>query len=195
MKVMLANPGPLRTRMRAKAMPGEDPLTLKTPEDFAPKLLPLVLPAWTQTGKLYDFPTDKILHFGVPGPADLSASRQCALTVLTLGAGFFLGIATVWKCRARRPAAFSLRAPAFSSSSSICWSWADCAAAAVSARCRRGRNVIEGFFRRPCGAHEIAHFRHVDPEFGMHDHVEWRATAIGLFGRGLGLLCRGGGER
>lgn len=68
-KVMLANPGPLRTRMRAKAMPGEDPLTLKTPEDFAPKLLPLVLPSWTQTGKLYDFPTDKILHFGVPGPA------------------------------------------------------------------------------------------------------------------------------
>ncbi len=68
-KVMLANPGPLRTVMLAKAMPGLDPLTLKTPEDFAPKLLPLVLPSWTQTGKLYDFPTDKVLRFGVPEPA------------------------------------------------------------------------------------------------------------------------------
>ncbi|MGP8231118.1 MAG: SDR family NAD(P)-dependent oxidoreductase [Methylovirgula sp.] len=68
-KVMLANPGPLRTRMLAKAMPGLDPLTLKTPEDFAPKLLPLVLPSSTQTGKLYDFPTDKVLRFGVPEPA------------------------------------------------------------------------------------------------------------------------------
>ncbi len=36
-RVMLVNPGPLRTRMRASAMPGEDPLTLKTPEEFAPK--------------------------------------------------------------------------------------------------------------------------------------------------------------
>ena len=65
-KVMLANPGPLRTRMRAKAMPGEDPLTLKTPEDFAPKLLPFLVPSWAQTGKLYDFPSDRVLSFGVP---------------------------------------------------------------------------------------------------------------------------------
>jgi NAD(P)-dependent dehydrogenase (short-subunit alcohol dehydrogenase family) len=65
-KVMLANPGPLRTRMRATAMPGEDPATLKTPEDFAPKLLPFLLPSWAETGKLYDFPSDKILRFGEP---------------------------------------------------------------------------------------------------------------------------------
>jgi NAD(P)-dependent dehydrogenase (short-subunit alcohol dehydrogenase family) len=61
-KVMLANPGPLRTAMRAKAMPGEDPATLKTPAEFAPKALPLLSPQWTQTGMLYDFPTDQILE-------------------------------------------------------------------------------------------------------------------------------------
>jgi NAD(P)-dependent dehydrogenase (short-subunit alcohol dehydrogenase family) len=30
------NPGATRTTMRAKAYPGEDPLTLKTPEDLMP---------------------------------------------------------------------------------------------------------------------------------------------------------------
>ena len=52
--------------MRAKAMPGEDPSTLKTPEDFAPKLLQFCLPSLTETGKLYDFPSDRILRFGEP---------------------------------------------------------------------------------------------------------------------------------
>jgi NAD(P)-dependent dehydrogenase (short-subunit alcohol dehydrogenase family) len=54
-KAMLLNPGPLRTAMRRAAMPGEDPLTLKTPEDLAPHILRLALPAWDQTGKIYDF--------------------------------------------------------------------------------------------------------------------------------------------
>lgn len=66
-RVMAANPGPLRTKMRAAAMPGEDPMTLKTPEQFAPKLVDLCEPSWTQTGKLYDFPTDRVLSF--QGPA------------------------------------------------------------------------------------------------------------------------------
>src|SRR6202012_2554209 len=66
-KVMLVNPGPLRTRMRAAAMPGEDPATLKTPEEIVPKILQLLAPAWAQTGKLYDFPQDKVLSF--QGPA------------------------------------------------------------------------------------------------------------------------------
>jgi NAD(P)-dependent dehydrogenase (short-subunit alcohol dehydrogenase family) len=65
-KVMAANPGPLRTRMRAAAMPGEDPMSLKTPEDFAPKILELCSPRWTQTGKLYDFPVDRVLSFMAP---------------------------------------------------------------------------------------------------------------------------------
>ncbi|WP_036291687.1 SDR family NAD(P)-dependent oxidoreductase [Methylosinus sp. PW1] len=62
-KVMLANPGPLRTQMRAAAMPGEDPMTLRTPEDLAPKLVALCRPDWTETGKLYDFPTDSVIDF------------------------------------------------------------------------------------------------------------------------------------
>jgi NAD(P)-dependent dehydrogenase (short-subunit alcohol dehydrogenase family) len=63
MKVMLANPGPLRTQMRAAAMPGEDPMTLRTPEELAPKLVALCRPDWAETGKLYDFPTDSIIEF------------------------------------------------------------------------------------------------------------------------------------
>jgi NAD(P)-dependent dehydrogenase (short-subunit alcohol dehydrogenase family) len=65
-RVMLVNPGGMRTRMRAAAMPGEDPLTLPTPEDLAPKLLKLLAPEWTQTGMLYDFPTDRVLSFRDP---------------------------------------------------------------------------------------------------------------------------------
>jgi NAD(P)-dependent dehydrogenase (short-subunit alcohol dehydrogenase family) len=60
-RVMLVNPGPLRTRMRATAMPGEDPMTLKTPEELAPHLVRLASPEWAETGKIYDFPQDKLL--------------------------------------------------------------------------------------------------------------------------------------
>ena len=66
LRVMLVNPGPLRTRMRATAMPGEDPQTLRTPDDLAPHLLRLASPDWTETGKLYDFPQDRVLDFHRP---------------------------------------------------------------------------------------------------------------------------------
>jgi NAD(P)-dependent dehydrogenase (short-subunit alcohol dehydrogenase family) len=62
-KVMSVNPGPLRTKMRAAAMPGEDPMTLRTPQEFAPKLVALCSPEWSETGKIYDFPTDRVLSF------------------------------------------------------------------------------------------------------------------------------------
>ena len=65
-RVMLVNPGPLRTRMRAKAMPGEDPMTLRVPEELAPKIVEICSPGWVETGKLYDFPTDRILSFRAP---------------------------------------------------------------------------------------------------------------------------------
>lgn len=65
-KVMLVNPGPMRTGMRAAAMPGEDPSSLKPPEELALKIMTLVGPAWTQTGKLYDFPSDAVLSFRPP---------------------------------------------------------------------------------------------------------------------------------
>jgi NAD(P)-dependent dehydrogenase (short-subunit alcohol dehydrogenase family) len=66
-RVMLVNPGPLRTRMRAAAMPGEDPQTLRTPEELAPHLVRLAAPEWDETGKIYDFPRDKLLT--AQGPA------------------------------------------------------------------------------------------------------------------------------
>ena len=75
-KVMIVNPGPLRTRMRATAMPGEDPMTLKTPEDFAPKLIPLCSPDWQMTGKIYDFPRDTILSFQAPRAARAEMTRR-----------------------------------------------------------------------------------------------------------------------
>jgi NAD(P)-dependent dehydrogenase (short-subunit alcohol dehydrogenase family) len=60
-RVMLVNPGPLRTAMRHAAMPGEDPMTLRTPEDLSPHLVRLAAPDWTETGKIYDFPQDRVL--------------------------------------------------------------------------------------------------------------------------------------
>lgn len=66
-KVMAVDPGPLRTRMRALAMPGEDPMTLRTPEELAPKVVELCTPDWPLTGKLYDFRTDRVLSFLSPG--------------------------------------------------------------------------------------------------------------------------------
>lgn len=65
-RVMLVNPGPLRTRMRASAMPGEDPDTLRTPEDLAPHIVRLASPDWLETGKIYDFPQDRVLTPLVP---------------------------------------------------------------------------------------------------------------------------------
>jgi NAD(P)-dependent dehydrogenase (short-subunit alcohol dehydrogenase family) len=54
-KVNLLNPGPIRTRMRAQAMPGEDPNSLPPPEAMAEAFLPLVLPSQKQSGLIYDF--------------------------------------------------------------------------------------------------------------------------------------------
>ncbi len=65
-RVMLIDPGRLRTRMRATAMPGEDPSTLRAPEELAPKIVEICSPDWTETGKLYDFPSDRILSFKSP---------------------------------------------------------------------------------------------------------------------------------
>jgi NAD(P)-dependent dehydrogenase (short-subunit alcohol dehydrogenase family) len=53
LRVNLFNPGPTRTAMRKQAMPGEDPGTLKTPEDIAPRLVELLSPANTANGELF----------------------------------------------------------------------------------------------------------------------------------------------
>src|SRR6201988_1461980 len=65
-RVNLFNPGPIRTRMRAAVFPGEDPLTLDTPEQTAEFIVPMCLPSWNESGKLYDSPTRKLLSFRPP---------------------------------------------------------------------------------------------------------------------------------
>jgi len=51
----IINPGPIRTAMRAKAFPGEDPLRLATPEEIAPLFLELAAPGLTANGQIYNF--------------------------------------------------------------------------------------------------------------------------------------------
>jgi NAD(P)-dependent dehydrogenase (short-subunit alcohol dehydrogenase family) len=60
-KVNLLNPGPIRTGMRAKAFPGENPTTLKTPDDLVPLFLKLAASDLVETGKLFNFPTGEVL--------------------------------------------------------------------------------------------------------------------------------------
>jgi NAD(P)-dependent dehydrogenase (short-subunit alcohol dehydrogenase family) len=65
-RVNLFNPGPIRTRMRATVFPGEDPMTLDTPEQAAELILPMCAPDWNETGKLFDYKTRKLMSFRVP---------------------------------------------------------------------------------------------------------------------------------
>src|SRR5438128_686269 len=65
-RVNLFNPGPIRTRMRATVFPGEDPLTLDTPDQAAAFIVPMCAPDWTETGKLYDYKTRTLLSFRAP---------------------------------------------------------------------------------------------------------------------------------
>ncbi len=66
LKVNLFNPGPIRTKMREKAFPGEDPMSLEVPEAAAAAILDLCLPTCDFTGKFYDFPTRRLLDFQAP---------------------------------------------------------------------------------------------------------------------------------
>jgi len=52
LKINLYSPGPVRTAMRAQAMPGENPSTLPTAEDIAPQILSLCSPDYQETGEI-----------------------------------------------------------------------------------------------------------------------------------------------
>ena len=65
-RVNLFNPGATRTRMRATLMPGEDPQTLPTADQVAEAIIPLCLPDFQETGKLYDYRAGKLLDFRAP---------------------------------------------------------------------------------------------------------------------------------
>ncbi|MGV8840908.1 MAG: SDR family NAD(P)-dependent oxidoreductase [Bauldia sp.] len=50
----LLDPGPLRTALRAKAMPGEDPLTLREPAAVTPKIVEMLSPSFMANGTVFD---------------------------------------------------------------------------------------------------------------------------------------------
>ncbi|MGC6476256.1 MAG: SDR family NAD(P)-dependent oxidoreductase [Parvibaculales bacterium] len=55
LKVNLLSPGPVRTAMRAKAMPGEDPENLPRAEEIAPLFIKMLSPDWQETGQIVDY--------------------------------------------------------------------------------------------------------------------------------------------
>ena len=50
-------PGAVRTAMRAKAMPGEDPETLPHPSEVVPSIVDMIAPRYAQTRVLFDYPS------------------------------------------------------------------------------------------------------------------------------------------
>lgn len=60
----LFDPGRLRTRMRATAVPGEDPLTVPEPKTVVPKMVEMLSPAFTENGMLWDAHAEKLRGFG-----------------------------------------------------------------------------------------------------------------------------------
>jgi NAD(P)-dependent dehydrogenase (short-subunit alcohol dehydrogenase family) len=62
----LLSPGPIRTRMRAAAMPSEDPETLPTPETVVPAVLKLTSPGFTESGRLFDLKSGTLMAFQPP---------------------------------------------------------------------------------------------------------------------------------
>ncbi|CAN5199572.1 SDR family NAD(P)-dependent oxidoreductase [soil metagenome] len=53
-RVNLFNPGPLRTKLRAHGIPGEDPATVKPPETVTPDILRMLSPDFTDNGIVRD---------------------------------------------------------------------------------------------------------------------------------------------
>ncbi len=65
-RVNVFNPGPTRTRMYSSGWPGVDPETLAPPEEIAKAIVPLCLPEFTESGKIYDYRAGKLLEFRPP---------------------------------------------------------------------------------------------------------------------------------
>ena len=65
-RVNLLVPGPIRTRMRAQAFPGEDPTTLQSPDEVAKAIVELCLPSLQESGKVYDYRKRRFLEFQPP---------------------------------------------------------------------------------------------------------------------------------
>jgi NAD(P)-dependent dehydrogenase (short-subunit alcohol dehydrogenase family) len=65
-RVNVLVPGAVRTRMRAQAMPGEDPTTLPSPDAVAQDIVALCLPDMQESGKLYSHRQARFLAFQPP---------------------------------------------------------------------------------------------------------------------------------
>ena len=64
-RVNCFSPGPTRTKMRATAMPGEDPETLPSAEDVAAQMVAMCTPSFTDTGTVWKYaPTGLFKQFG-----------------------------------------------------------------------------------------------------------------------------------
>lgn len=57
------SPGPTRTRMRALAMPGEDPETLPSADDVAAQLVEMCLPTFKDNGATYKYAPTGLFKF------------------------------------------------------------------------------------------------------------------------------------
>ncbi|MEE4236397.1 MAG: SDR family NAD(P)-dependent oxidoreductase, partial [Anderseniella sp.] len=64
-RVNLLNPGPIATRMRRQAMPGEDQATLPAPGELADAALRLFAAETTSNGEIYDFADGKLTARGL----------------------------------------------------------------------------------------------------------------------------------
>jgi NAD(P)-dependent dehydrogenase (short-subunit alcohol dehydrogenase family) len=59
-RVNLVDPGPLRTRLRARAFPGEDPMGVPPPESIAAFFVELALPDCTRNGEIVTGPSPQL---------------------------------------------------------------------------------------------------------------------------------------
>ncbi|MBX9451247.1 SDR family NAD(P)-dependent oxidoreductase [Neoaquamicrobium sediminum] len=66
LRINAVNPGATRTAMRAQAVPGEDPKILPHPSEIARKIVPLASPELTETGLIFDAPTERFLRYRLP---------------------------------------------------------------------------------------------------------------------------------
>lgn len=55
LRVNILNPGAVRTAMRAKAAPGEDPTTLDKPAELTPLIVKMCSPEFNDNGKVVDY--------------------------------------------------------------------------------------------------------------------------------------------
>jgi NAD(P)-dependent dehydrogenase (short-subunit alcohol dehydrogenase family) len=60
------SPGPIRTELRLEAWPGEDPLTVPTPEELAPSIVAMLSPDFLDNGIIYDFKARRVTRCRAP---------------------------------------------------------------------------------------------------------------------------------